>query len=207
MCGALATRRAVAVEDRAGEIEPLLDVDRVGGVLQRHAHLLGDRHEEVVEHLEHDRIGLGADRARASAAARRGSGRCRSRAVTSACQPGSTTMVWCGSMTRAGPATRAPGFEVVAQEDGGVVPGAAGIEAGLRRRRRELRRTAAASGSSIAGAAADCLRPRWPRRRSPCRSKTKPNCWRCAASKSAIISSNAAVSVERAPASGVSVPS
>ena len=63
---------AVAVEDRAGEVEPLLDVDRVGGVLERHAHLLGDRHEEVVEHLEHDRIGVGADRARASAAARRG---------------------------------------------------------------------------------------------------------------------------------------
>ena len=36
----------------------------IGGVLQRHAHLLGDRHEQVVEHLEHDRIGLGADRLR-----------------------------------------------------------------------------------------------------------------------------------------------
>ena len=56
-------QRAVGGEHRAGEIEPLLDVDRIGGVLQRHAHLLGDRHEQVVEHFEHDRIGLGADRA------------------------------------------------------------------------------------------------------------------------------------------------
>ena len=55
-------QRAGAVEDRAGEIQPLLDVDRIGGVLQRHAHLLGDRHEEVVEHFQHDRVGLGAER-------------------------------------------------------------------------------------------------------------------------------------------------
>ena len=53
---------AVGVEERAGEIEPLLDVHGIGGVLQRHAHLLGDRHEEIVEHLEHDRVALGAHR-------------------------------------------------------------------------------------------------------------------------------------------------
>ena len=53
---------AVAVEKRAGEIEPLLDVDRMGGVLQRHAHLLGDRHEQIVEHLQHHRIGFRSDR-------------------------------------------------------------------------------------------------------------------------------------------------
>ena len=56
---------AVGGEDRTGEVEPLLDVDRVGGVLQRHSHLLGDRHEQVVEHFEHDRIGISADRVRA----------------------------------------------------------------------------------------------------------------------------------------------
>ena len=61
MCGALATSAAVRVEHRAGEIQPLLDVDRIGGVLQRHAHLLGDRHEEVVEDLQHHRIGARAD--------------------------------------------------------------------------------------------------------------------------------------------------
>ena len=56
---------AFGVEQRAGKIEPLLDVDRVRGVGERHAHLLGDRHEQVVEHLEQHRIGGGADRMRA----------------------------------------------------------------------------------------------------------------------------------------------
>ena len=53
---------AFGVEERAGEVEPLLDVHGIGGVLERHAHLLGDRHEEIVEHLEHDRVALGAHR-------------------------------------------------------------------------------------------------------------------------------------------------
>ena len=53
---------AVGVEERTGEIEPLLDVHRVGGVLERHPHLLGDGHEEVVEHLQHHRVALGAHR-------------------------------------------------------------------------------------------------------------------------------------------------
>ena len=52
---------AVGVEDRAGEIEPLLDVDRVRGGLQPHPHLLGYRHEQVVEDLQHDRVRFGAD--------------------------------------------------------------------------------------------------------------------------------------------------
>ena len=64
-----------AVEDRAGEVETLLDVDRIGGVLQRHAHLLGDRHEEVVEDFEHHRIGVGADRVPGRAGGRSGSRR------------------------------------------------------------------------------------------------------------------------------------
>ncbi len=51
---------ALGVEDRAGEIEPLLDVDRVRGRLQPHPHLLGDRHEQVVEDLEQHRVGGGA---------------------------------------------------------------------------------------------------------------------------------------------------
>ena len=59
--------RAVAVEHGAGEVEPLLDVDRIGGVLQRHPHLLGNRHEQVVEDLEHDRVGGGAEGCRARA--------------------------------------------------------------------------------------------------------------------------------------------
>ena len=55
-------QRPSCVEHRAGEVEPLLDVHRIGGVLQRDAHLLGDRHEQVVEHLQHHRVGFGADR-------------------------------------------------------------------------------------------------------------------------------------------------
>ena len=53
---------ALGIEERAGEVEALLDVHRIGGVLQRHAHLLGDRHEEVVEDLEHHRVAVGAHR-------------------------------------------------------------------------------------------------------------------------------------------------
>ncbi len=55
-------QRADRIEHGTGEIQPLLDVHRIGGVLQRHAHLLGDRHEQIVEHFEHHRVGLGADR-------------------------------------------------------------------------------------------------------------------------------------------------
>ena len=54
---------AVGVEEGAREVEPLLDVHRVGRVLQLQAHLLGDVHEEVVEDLEQDRIDRRADRA------------------------------------------------------------------------------------------------------------------------------------------------
>ncbi len=53
--------RAGGVEHRAGEIEPLLDVHRLRGVAQRFAHLLGDGHEQVVEHLQQHRIGGGAE--------------------------------------------------------------------------------------------------------------------------------------------------
>ncbi len=46
------------IEDRAGKVEPFFHIDRVGGVRQRCPHLLSDRHEQVVEHLEHDRVGF-----------------------------------------------------------------------------------------------------------------------------------------------------
>ena len=55
---------SLGVEQRAGKIEPLLDVHRVGGVLQAQPHLLRDRHVQVVEDLEHDGIDARADRAR-----------------------------------------------------------------------------------------------------------------------------------------------
>ena len=83
MCGALAIS-AVGVEQGAREVEPLLDIDRVGGVLQPSAHLLGDRHEQVVEDLEHHRVGAGAEGVRAPGAARRARAPGRRSAVSSA---------------------------------------------------------------------------------------------------------------------------
>ena len=52
----------VGGKDRAREVIPLLDVHRVRGVGQGGAHLLGNAHEQVVEHLEHYWIGIGAHR-------------------------------------------------------------------------------------------------------------------------------------------------
>jgi hypothetical protein len=51
----------LGVAQRAREIQALLDVDRGGGVLQAPAHLLGDRHAQVVEHFEQHRIDAGAE--------------------------------------------------------------------------------------------------------------------------------------------------
>ena len=61
-------QRARRIENCTGEIKPLLDIDRQGRVLQRIAHLFGERHEQIVEHLEHHRIAGGADRNTGSAA-------------------------------------------------------------------------------------------------------------------------------------------
>jgi hypothetical protein len=52
---------AARFEERTRKIQPLLDVYRVGSVLQSQPYLLGDTHEQIVEHLEHHRIGLRAD--------------------------------------------------------------------------------------------------------------------------------------------------
>ena len=54
---------AAGVEHGAGEVQPFLDVDRMGGLLQHHAHLLGHAHEQVVEHLQQHRVDRGAHRA------------------------------------------------------------------------------------------------------------------------------------------------
>jgi hypothetical protein len=53
---------ALGIEERAGEIETLLDVHRIGGLFERDAHLLGNRHEQIVENFQHHRIGPGSDR-------------------------------------------------------------------------------------------------------------------------------------------------
>ncbi len=55
-------QRAVAIEQRTGKIQPLLDVHRSCGVLQRNSHLLGNRHEGVVENFELNRIDRAARR-------------------------------------------------------------------------------------------------------------------------------------------------
>ena len=59
--------RAIGGEDRAGKIQSLLNIDRIGSVLQRDTHLFGNRHIEIVKNLQHDRIGGGSDRFGAAA--------------------------------------------------------------------------------------------------------------------------------------------
>ena len=51
---------AVRIEQRTREVQPLTDIHRLGSRLQPEAHLLGDRHEQVVEDLQEHGIGLGA---------------------------------------------------------------------------------------------------------------------------------------------------
>lgn len=55
--GRVGDQLPLGVEQGAGEVEPLLDVDRLRGLLQGDAHLFGDRHEQVVEDLEQDGVG------------------------------------------------------------------------------------------------------------------------------------------------------
>ncbi len=56
-------QRPIGSEDRAGEIEPLLDIDRGRGGLEHEPHFLGDHHEEIVEDFEPHRIDRRAFRA------------------------------------------------------------------------------------------------------------------------------------------------
>ena len=119
---------AGAVEDRAGEVEPLLDVDRIGGVLQHDAHLLGDRHEQVVEDLEHHRIGFGAD----GGALRQGHNAVEHDRVLRAhrCPPAGLDhdrLVRLDDQRRPGDGMAGP--QAVAQEDARRPPGAFGVDA------------------------------------------------------------------------------
>ena len=108
MCGAFAIRCPACVEQRAGKIQPLLDIHRVARVLQHHAHLFGDRHEQVVEDLEHHRIDRGADRVAAAQCLEAGQHQMIARGDLGL-PPGSTTVVAFGSMIIAGPAMRSCG--------------------------------------------------------------------------------------------------
>ena len=61
MWGALAINSPAALNSAHEKSQPFLDVHAVGRVLQPQPHLLGDVHEQVVEHLQHHRVGVGAD--------------------------------------------------------------------------------------------------------------------------------------------------
>ena len=54
-------QRTGRIEQRAGKVQPLLDIDARGGPLERDAHLFGDRHEQVIEDFQHHRVGIGPD--------------------------------------------------------------------------------------------------------------------------------------------------
>ena len=100
------------VEHGAGEVEPLLDVDRIGRGPERLAHLFGAGHEAAVEHLQHDRIGVRAD------GPPRGEGR------------GSLKDQVQGRVRRGAPAGFDHGGAGVLQNDGRTVHGRAGTEVG-----------------------------------------------------------------------------
>src|ERR1700722_20972678 len=51
----------LVIKQRTREIKPFLDIDGVSGILQYRSHLLGNRHEHVVEKLEQHRIDRGTD--------------------------------------------------------------------------------------------------------------------------------------------------
>ena len=54
--GSIRDEVTAPVKDRAGKIKPLLDIHRMGRILQRKAHLFGNGHECLAEDLEHHRI-------------------------------------------------------------------------------------------------------------------------------------------------------
>ena len=126
---------ALGVEHRAGEVEPLLDVDRLRRVAQRLAHLLGDRHVEVVEHLQQHGVGRLAEDL---ALARRGAAQDEIVAWGYLQAPARLHhhgLVRLDDERGAGEAVA--GVQVCPQDDGRVVPGAAGVELRpLRLRRR-----------------------------------------------------------------------
>ena len=53
---------ALSVEQCATEIQALFDVHRVGRIGEPQPHLFGNRHEQIIEYFQHDRIGFRADR-------------------------------------------------------------------------------------------------------------------------------------------------
>ena len=99
---------ALRVEQRAGEIQALLDVHRARGVGERHAHLLGDGHEQIVEDLEQHRIGARRRRVSRRAAPVFVEHQVVERRCSVARQPRSMTTVVLRSQMTAGPRSRRP---------------------------------------------------------------------------------------------------
>ena len=93
MCGALAISSPAASNSAQLKSKPLLDVDGVRRVLQTQAHLFRDVHEQIVEDLEHDRVGVRAERHGRRPRHELGAAPGCPQRVTDARQPGSTTMV------------------------------------------------------------------------------------------------------------------
>ena len=181
---------ALRIEDGAGEIEPLLDVDRIGGVLQRDAHLFGDRHEEVVEHLQHDGIGVGAEGAHGvRAATMRVSNdmvaRRDRRLPAGLDDDGLVRFDRC----RAGPGEDRAARERIAAIDAGSVEGAGGEHGGASAMGTGWLRGASTAGSRIAAPPPTASTSRLSTTIA-LPSKTKPNCLRCASSKAAMMSSS-----------------
>ena len=159
---------ALGVEQRAGEVEPLLDVDRVRRVGERDAHLLGDRHEQVVEHLEQHRIGRRADRVRAlrrldalehEMVAR------RQRRAPAGLDDGRRIAL--ADDRRSVDRVARP--QVLARVDGRVAERAVRVDAvRLERRERAVARRERGRGVRRPTACGRSPRPRSPRRRAPC---------------------------------------
>ena len=108
------------VEDGTGEVQPLLDVDRIGRGPKRLAHLLSCRHEAAVEDLEHDRVGIRAQ----GGASRQGChpGEDQVQGVVGGRAPAGLQYGRSGVLEDdGGPVDRGPGTEGVAAIDGGVV--------------------------------------------------------------------------------------
>ena len=116
MCGALAMSCPSASNTAQEKSSRSLMFDRVGGFFQRHAHLLGDRHEEVVEYLQHDRIGLRCRwRLSLVAAALRVQDQMQRCGESRRPQPSSTTIVpWASMMSGRSVQRAGPGLRLVA---------------------------------------------------------------------------------------------
>jgi hypothetical protein len=160
MCGALATRFAFASKIAQEKSSRSLMFTEDAVFWQRHAHLLGDGHEALVEHLQQHRISVSARRRRAPAGRTRApAARDPSRSAR-ARQPSSITMVWCGSISSAGPAIMAPGARSDSQINARLAPRPLREEAAARAGLRLRIPATAAVGSSQRLAAAERLHAR-----------------------------------------------